>query len=59
MSSVGTEESENDDGDKEKDLEMLVDVTKKFANIAQQKKHQMSVLLLQQQEKFRDQLVSL
>lgn len=41
----------------ERDLEMLVDVTQKFANIALQKKNQMSMLLMQQQERFRDQLV--
>lgn len=43
----------------EDDLEMLVDMTKKFANIATQKKQQMNVgmALMQQQEKLLNQLV--
>lgn len=41
------------------DLAMLVDVTQKFANIATSKKQQMNrgIALLQQQEKYRDQVV--
>lgn len=41
------------------DLAMLVDVTQKFANIATSKKQQMTrgIALLQQQEKYRDQVV--
>lgn len=52
-STVSLGEAEHDH-----DQVMLVDMTQRFANIATQKKQQMmGMALLQQQEKYRDQLV--
>lgn len=49
----------DEEGEEEKDLEMLLKVTRDFRNIREKEKtNQMSVLLLQQQERYRDQLVN-
>lgn len=62
MSQGNIDDSENADDlmeteEEADDLDMLVDVTQKFANIATQKKNQISIMLLQQQQQQRDAIV--